>query len=118
LSSAAHKRLSRDPLALRKKTELEIEEIGRREEPLKAVLPEHGVVGYTSDTGDIYEYVWTRYHLAPRIVVNLPEPEVVVLNRHDDGVASVEERAGMKLYGFGTGIYVEDRRGMHQEHPK
>jgi hypothetical protein len=109
---------SRDPLALRKKTELGIEEIGRREEPLKAVLPEHGVVGYTSDTGDIYEYVWTRYHLAPRIVVNSPEPEVVVLNRHDDGVASVEERAGMRLYGFGTGIYVEDRRGMHQEHPK
>jgi hypothetical protein len=90
------------------------------------VLPSHGVIGYTSDKPDhTTEYVWAAYFLAPRIVVDSPDPKIVVLDRHvaddpdahQDGSYRLQEQDGMKLYDFGNGIYVEDRTGMDPHSP-
>jgi hypothetical protein len=94
----------------------------RRLSGVASVLPLHGVIGYTSDKPEhTTEYVWAAYFLAPRIVVDSPNPEIVVLDRHvvpdpdknQDGSYSLQEQGGMKLYDFGNGIYVEDRTGMN-----
>jgi hypothetical protein len=94
----------------------------RRLSTIKALLPGHGVIGYSAEAGwSERELFWTRHFLAPMIVVNSPGPDLVVLNRPSsapasvpiDGSYRVEEHDGMKLYDFGTGIYLEDRRGMH-----
>jgi hypothetical protein len=85
----------------------------------KSLMPDRGVVGYTTDNGPLREFFWTQYFLAPLIVVRSAEPQLVVLNRHSpdavdppDQNYAVEEHNGMKLYDFGTGIYLEDRRAI------
>jgi hypothetical protein len=98
----------------------------RRLSGVASVLPLHGVIGYTSDKPEhTTEYVWAAYFLAPRIVVDSSNPEIVVLDRHvvpdpdknQDGSYSLQEQDGMKLYDFGNGIYIEDRTGMSPRPP-
>jgi hypothetical protein len=91
----------------------------RKLSSIKSLMPDRGVIGYTTDNGPLREFFWTQYFLAPLIVVRSAEPPLVVLNRHNpdpvepqDQNYSVEEHNGMKLYDFGTGIYLEDRRAM------
>jgi hypothetical protein len=93
---------------------------------IKTLLPDEGVIGYTSVDPDRGEQAFfTQYFLAPVIVVNSTGPELVVLNGlssqpaadHPTGSYTVAEHDGLKLYDFGTGIYLEDRRGMHHPAP-
>ena len=92
----------------------------RKLSSIKSLMPDRGVIGYTTDDKPLREFYWTQYFLAPLIVVRSPEPELVVLNRHNsdagepppDQSYAVEEHDGMKLYDFGTGVYLEDRRAM------
>jgi hypothetical protein len=99
---------------------MEIDAYERRLSSIRTFLPKHGTVGYVSVFPQSKEPVWTQYLLAPLVVVASSEPEFVILDRgvsdspdeRKDGGYSVEEHDGMKLYDFGTGIYLEDRRGM------
>lgn len=105
---------------------MEIDAYERRLSSIRTLLPRHGTIGYVSVFPQSKEPVWTQYLLAPLVLVASSDPELVILDRgvsdspdeRKDGRYSVEEHDGMKLYDFGTGIYLEDRRGMHQEHPQ
>jgi hypothetical protein len=102
---------------------MELEAYERRLSSIATLLPRHGTIGYVSVSLRSKEWLWTQYLLAPVIIKASPEPELVILDRgpsgsQGDGTYTVEEHDGMKLYDFGTGIYLEDRRGMHQEHPQ
>jgi hypothetical protein len=99
---------------------MELEAYERRLSSIATLLPRDGTIGYVSVSLRSKEWLWTQYLLAPLIIKASPEPELVILDRgpsesQGDGAYTVEEHDGMKLYDFGTGIYLEDRRGMHQE---
>jgi hypothetical protein len=78
-------RALRDSLAARKGDE--ITQFERRVRALRPWLPDTGVVGYTDGVNpseyqrtDFQRFVLTQYALAPLLVVNTTEPEVVVGN--------------------------------------
>jgi hypothetical protein len=104
--------------------ELRMEAYERRMSNIKAFLPNRGIIGYTSAwPARMAEFARTQYFLAPLIVEDSPEPELVVLNRYsldDDDKQPywgyhVEEHDGMTLHDFGTGVYLEDRRDGRSE---
>jgi hypothetical protein len=99
--------------------ELRMEAYERRMSNIKAFLPNRGIIGYTAtEPARMAEFARTQYFLAPVIVVDSAEPDLVVLNRYsayeDESrpyeAYHLEEHDGIKLHDFGTGIYLEDRR--------
>jgi hypothetical protein len=103
--------------------ELRLAAYERRLSNIKMLLPDHGVIGYTAgEPLRMAQLARTQYFMAPLIVLDSPEPEIVLWNLYsldpnDERPYEsykVEGHAGMKVYDFGTGIYLEDRRGMYR----
>lgn len=92
----------------------------KRFEGLRRELPAHGVVGYVSDgqPKDIrfgpaaVEYYLTQYALSPTIVVDSPEPRLVVGNfrKPDTSVNVIERNKLTLLRDFGDGVMLLGHR--------
>jgi hypothetical protein len=74
---------------------------------LRPLLPRHGVVGYLSDRPDaVQEYYLAQYALAPLVVIQSPDPPVVIGNFFDPeaGTRLVAEGRFPVLKDFGEGL--------------
>ena len=89
----------------------------RRLAQLKKELPAHGIVGYvtdveaeglTTDATAAREFFFTRYVLAPLIVVNSTDPELVIGNFRGAFPETLNsgERKLTVLRDFGDGIFL------------
>jgi hypothetical protein len=78
-----------------------------RLEPLRALLPAHGTIGYLSDRGGREHYL-AQYTLAPRMVVASADPELVVADFRDRrALAAAAAAAGLEiLHDLGGGVAV------------
>jgi hypothetical protein len=85
----------------------------KRLEPLKAVLPERGVVGYVTDAADVEQakrFYMTQYVLAPLIVVEGATPRLVVGDFSDTATADAHfDHGSIAAQAFGSGILLLTR---------
>jgi hypothetical protein len=86
---------------------------------VKALLPERCTIGYVSDNNDEGEFYLTQYLLVPRILKKGDAPDLVLVNNHlpgnsrrPDGAdyTASEQPDGTKVYDFGNGVKLIDRR--------
>ena len=90
----------------------------RKLNPALALLPDHGTVGYVSDSNDQGEFYLTQYLVVPLVLEKGQRPDLVLVNNHsskstanEDGVYTVSRLAnGPTVYDFGNGIKLIDRR--------
>jgi hypothetical protein len=86
--------------------------------PARALLPDHGTVGYISDSNDEGEFYLTQYLVVPLVLEKGQRPDLVLVNNHvakatlaEDGVYRVSRLPdGSAVYDFGNGIKLIDRR--------
>jgi hypothetical protein len=86
--------------------------------PARAVLPDHGTLGYVSDSSDEGEFYLTQYLVVPLVLKKSPTPDIVLVNNHvakptpaEIGVYRVSRLAdGSAEYDFGNGMLLIDRR--------
>jgi hypothetical protein len=83
----------------------------------KALLPERGTVGYMSDSSDEGEFYLTQYLLVPLVLEKGQRPDLVLVNNHiaraaplEGGYIASQLADGSKVYDFGNGIKLIDRR--------
>jgi hypothetical protein len=84
----------------------------RRFSVLKRVLPQRGVVGYTSGlppgefvSEDFKRFLLTEYALAPLVIVNDTGPQLVIGNFDPDRIRSTPALPGLEIVrDFGDGL--------------
>jgi len=89
--------LGRDPMTL----------FGDRMKSITSDLPRYGVVGYISDAPDEFneELVWTRYYLAPLVVLPDSKHHLIIGNFHEPPAATLlAERHLVLTKDYGNGI--------------
>src|SRR5262245_51402581 len=90
----------------------------KRIKGVRALLPAQGTVGYITDSNDEGEFYLTQYLLVPLILEKGQRPDLILVNNHtrpvpdtrtDDYLVS-ESGDGSRVYDFGNGIKLIDRR--------
>jgi len=93
-----------------------------RIQPARPLLPARGTIGYISDSNDEGEFYLTQYLLVPLILEKGQRPDLILINNHVNNHAAsspgtgandyaiLESADGSKVYDFGNGIKLIDRR--------
>jgi len=90
----------------------------KRFEGLRKLLPQHGVIGYTSDEPNPAGYYLANYTLSPILLKQSDGPRIFIVNRTRDAVTSNAADAGgytvrrtpdATLYDFGGGLMLVER---------
>jgi hypothetical protein len=79
-----------------------------RIEPMKELLPQIGIIGYVSDTKSFTYFSYVQYSLAPLILANDTERDLVVGYFRDYAKAeNIAQRECLLLYkNFGNGLFL------------
>jgi len=80
----------------------------KRIEPLKAFLPQIGIIGYVSDKKSLTYFSYVQYSLAPLVIANDTERDLVVGYFHDYSKAeNIAQRERLLLVkNFGNGLFL------------
>src|SRR5215467_9377765 len=90
----------------------------KRFECLRKLLPQHGVVGYTSDEPNPAGYNLANYTLSPTLVTQGEGPRIFIVNRTREaatpaatctGDYTVRHTQGATVYDFGGGLMLVER---------
>ena len=90
----------------------------KRFEGLRKLLPQHGVIGYTSDEPNPAGYYLANYTLSPILLKQSDGPRIFIVNRTRDAITSSAAYAGdytvrrtpdATLYDFGGGLMLVER---------
>jgi hypothetical protein len=86
--------------------------------PARALLPDHGELGYISDSNDEGEFYLTQYLVVPLVLEKGQKPDLILVNNRvvkatptEDGVYRVSRLDdGSTVYDFSNGTKLIDRR--------
>jgi len=80
----------------------------KRIEPLKEFLPQTGIIGYVSDTKSLTYFYYVQYSLAPLVVANDTERDLVVGYFYDySKTENIAQRERLLLVkNFGNGLFL------------
>lgn len=89
----------------------------QRIQGVRELLPKSGTLGYISDQKDTGQFFATQYLLAPWAVIDGDQADWVLINDHppnasapSTGYLLSENSDGSKVYDFGNGIKLIDKR--------
>ena len=100
------KRISHIVDSLRKTDDMTLFE--KRIEPLKEFLPQIGIIGYVSDTKSLTYFSYVQYSLAPLVIANDTERDLVVGYFQDySKTENIAQRERLLLVkNFGNGLFL------------
>jgi hypothetical protein len=80
----------------------------KRIEPMKEFLPQTGIIGYVSDTKSLTYFYYVQYSLAPLVVANDTERDLVVGYFYDySKTENIAQRERLLLVkNFGNGLFL------------
>jgi hypothetical protein len=94
----------------------------KRFEALRKILPQHGVIGYTSDESNPAGYYLANYALSPILLEQGDGPRIFIVNRTRDattpdaaydaahaGGYTVRRTPDATVYDFGRGLMLVER---------